>query len=86
MKIDAVDLYKAYRKGFKVRFTFHKADGSVRNLIAVRDDEAKEMEKAIVGGRVFTNPDVVRVAELCDDGTRQWRSVTLSRVFDGEIL
>lgn len=80
------ELYRAYRAGKKVRFTFHKKDMSVRNLIALRDAEAKEMEAAIVGGTVFKNPDVVRVVEITDDGTHQWRSVTLSKVFDGEIF
>ena len=68
------ELYKA---GETVKVEFEKRDGSIRTMVCERK---KEMEEAVKGAITKKDDSVLRVVELKDDGTTQWRSVPLDRV------
>ena len=78
------EFIQAYKAGQKVEVDFIKANGEKRHMVCQRDNEAREMEAAVVHGAP-KKPGLIRVVEITEDGTHQWRSIVLDRIVNIEI-
>lgn len=75
-------LVENYRAGNLVSVEFTKANGEKRHMLVQKNDS---LLSAVAGTRHFSNPNVLRVTELLDDGSAQWRSIPLDRLISVNI-
>lgn len=77
MKTLGQQFKELYKSGKIVKVEFEKRDGSIRTMVCERK---QEMEEAVKGAIEKHTDTVLRVVEIKDDGTAQWRSVPLDRI------
>lgn len=75
-------LVENYHAGNLVAVDFTKANGEKRHMLVQKNDS---LLSAVAGARHFSNPNVLRVTELLDDGTSQWRSIPLDRLISVDV-
>lgn len=71
------DFKKLYKSGAKVAVDFIKRDGTKRHMVCQRDPV---MESQVKGAIEKHTDSTLRVVEIKDDGTHQWRAVPLDRI------